>query len=214
MRLTMMKDRVELGVLLLVLGLACASVARGAGIKCWINDQNVRECGNAVPPQYSQHGYEEFSDNGMMVKETGAAKTKAQLAAEKRKRAQAAAAERRREAQKAHDRVLLETFTTEHDLVLARDSRIEALDASIQHSEGLVSKLQESLDALQAKAAAQELAGKAVPPQLQQHITEVKRQLDEDQAFIKQQRQEKVGVRETFSKDLARFRELKREGRE
>ena len=30
----------------------------GAGIKCWTNNDGVRECGNAVPPEYAQQGHE------------------------------------------------------------------------------------------------------------------------------------------------------------
>ena len=52
-----------------------------AAIKCWTNKEGVRECGNAVPPEYAQQAHEEKSTSGMTIKRTERSKTPEELAA-------------------------------------------------------------------------------------------------------------------------------------
>ena len=53
------------------LGLLCILIATpalsdAARIKCWTNNEGVRECGNAVPPEYAQKGHKEVSKSGSL----------------------------------------------------------------------------------------------------------------------------------------------------
>ena len=184
-----------------------------AGIKCWTNKDGVRECGNAVPPEYAQQGHEELNRRGMVIKEQERAKTREELAAEaaERERIENEKAERLRALrEKANrDRVLLDTFTTEEDLLLARDGKLGALDARIQHTRQVVEKLHDNLASLKRAAANAELSGGQVSDKMHDDIQRVKRQIRENQGFIEQRRQEKQELTAQFQADLERYRQLK-----
>lgn len=196
-----------------LLALACGGAPGGAlaaGIKCWTNDQGVRECGNAVPPEYAQKKHEELNKTGITVNETERAKTAEELAAEREREKQREEQERLAKQRAERDRVLLSTFTTEEDLLLARDSRLQAIDARIKHTREFMAKMEQTLQDMQAQAAEQERSGKGVSDDLKRELDDLQRQIQEQREFIEKSEQEKAEVRETFAEDLARYRELKR----
>ena len=60
-----------------------AKTNAGGGIKCWHNQDGVRECGNVVPPEYAQQGSETKDKFGVTIGATGRAKTLEELEAER-----------------------------------------------------------------------------------------------------------------------------------
>ena len=46
---------------LAALAVALLPLPASAGIKCWTNDDGVRECGNTVPPKYAQKAHRELT---------------------------------------------------------------------------------------------------------------------------------------------------------
>ena len=195
------------------LALAAALAPVHAKIVCWTNDDGVRECGNAVPPEYAQQSVERKSDTGITIEKTTRAKTAEELAAERqqaRREAEERAERERLAAEQArHDRVLLQTFTTEEDLKLTRDGKVAAIDSRIKHSEQLLAKFQDNVRELQSNAAALERGGKKVPPKLEKQIRDVQAQIDKTRQEIERRQDEKVSVMERFEADLTRYRELK-----
>jgi len=193
--------------------LAALAAPAHAKIVCWKNKEGVRECGNAVPPEYAQQSVERKSDMGLTVEKTDRAKTGEELAREReeQERREAEEAERKRLAaeQARKDRVLLQTFSTEEDLKLTRDGKVAAIDSRIRHSEQLVEKFRENVEHMQGEAAALERSGKKVPPKLSQQIAEAQSQIDKTLSEIERRKQERVMLKEQFEVDLARFRELK-----
>ena len=55
-----------------------------ARIKCWTNNEGIKECGNKIPPEYAQQGHQEIGKGGIVREEVKRAKTKEELAEEKR----------------------------------------------------------------------------------------------------------------------------------
>ena len=56
-----------------------------ARMKCWTNNEGVKECGDTVPPEYTQQGYKELSKEGIVKDETKRVKTKEELEKEREK---------------------------------------------------------------------------------------------------------------------------------
>lgn len=201
------------GALLLALGLWLAGTASAGGIKCWTNKDGVRECGNVVPPEYAQGGHEALGRHGIVVDETGRAPTEEEI--EEQRRLEALEAERQAEEQRlaqeqaARDRVLLDTFSSEDDIAMARDGRIATLDSQIRLTESRIEKLQENLDAIISTAAEQERSGREPPPELQQDIESVRAQIKKNEDFIAEKRREQEQIRIRFDADVVRFRELR-----
>ena len=188
-------------------------VPASAGIKCWTNDEGVRECGNAVPPRYSQKGHRELNERGITLSTTDRAKTKEELRIEREEAARLAAI-RAEEARKirereTRDRVLLSTFTTEEDLTLAHQGQVAAIDLRIEHTEQILKQLEQSLAQLRAKAAKLERSGKPMTPELKAKIARVKTQVDDSHAFIEKRQLQKAELAAQFAADLDRYRELK-----
>lgn len=182
-------------------------------IKCWTNDDGVRECGNVVPPKYSQQGHEDLNKTGVTVATHKRAKTKSEIEAERR-RAEAQAARKAEEdrlarIQAAKDRVLLDTFTTEDDLLLAHQGRLAAIDTQIRHAGQIMTDQEATLAKLQREAAKKERAGQAIPDSLRKRIARVETQIANNRSFVAQRHEEKKALDVQFRKDLARYRLLK-----
>ncbi len=188
-----------------------AKMADGGGgrIKCWHNKDGVRECGNVVPPEYAQQGSEIKDKQGVTVGATGRAKTIEELeserAAVKQKEMEAEAFKKRA----AQDRVLLDTFATEDDMILTRDGQIAHLDSQIHLVQSHIEKLQKNLDQMIERAAESERRGEKPPADVVKNIENVRGQLVDNHKFIDTKRKEQELIRARFETDIARFRELK-----
>ena len=180
-----------------------------AEIKCWTNREGVRECGNAVPPEYAQQGHERISAGGVKVEEIAGAKSPEEVAAEAAAREAEARRQELRQAQAAEDRVLLQTYTTAHEIDLALEDKLAVLKSRIHLTESRLEKLRMNLDLLRVKAANRERAGKPVPEDLHQSIKGVERQIRKNQRYIGEQRAEQQDIRQRYARARARFQALK-----
>ena len=185
------------------------STAAHAKFKCWTNNEGVKECGNAVPPEYAQKGHQELSKSGMVKDETERAKTDEEIAEEKRLEEIQAEKDRMAKEQKKKDAILLQTFSSVEDIERARDERLSALEASIKLTQARSEKIQEDLDKRIRKAATAERAGKAPPEALLKDIESLKRQIKNNDNFIEGKRAEQEIIKEDHAKDIAHFKKLK-----
>lgn len=180
-----------------------------AAIKCWVNKQGVHECGNVVPPEYSQESHTTISNTGVKTGVTEPAKTPEELAAEQRAAREKIKKEQREKEQAAKDRVLLDTFSSEDDLIMTRDGKISNIDSEIKLTEAHIEKLRKNLDEIIAQAADIERRGGKPGDKVKSDIESVRRQIKDNKTFIEQKRAEQKLVRKKFDTDLARYRELK-----
>lgn len=205
----MRNNKLGLSVAVAAILISAALGPAQAGIKCWTNSEGVRECGNVVPPEYAQQGHEEVSEQGITTKKTARAKTAEEMEAAREVERQQAEIERLEREQQNKDHVLLATFTTEDDLILARDGKLRAIDTRIQHTQQIAGNLEENLKQLEAEAALQERSGQEVPESLLNQIAETQDQIGENRMFIEDRNKEKENLAQKFDADLTRYRELK-----
>lgn len=187
-----------------------------AKIVCWTNSDNIRECGNAVPPEYAQKKTETLNERGMTTEVKERARTTEEIAAEK-----ASVAEEQRltdekaqreEAQQNYDRVLLSSYLSEEDIIRSRERQTTAINASIEVTNITIDKLKEKLTAEKKKAANYERAGKTLPERTQQDISSLQKQIDGKNRFIETKKAEKQKLHEKFQAEIIRFRQLKADG--
>ena len=196
-------------MLTFMLALSLSPGSTTAGIKCWTNSEGVKECGNVVPPEYSQEGHSEVSEQGITTGTTDRAKTTEELAAEKQALVEQEARKKLAVKQAAYERVLLDTFTTEDDLLLARDGKLAAIDTRILHTQQIATGLEEKLGSLEEEAANQERAGGTLDEELLADIAALQSQIEQNSMFILERQNEKESLSLQFVEDLARYRELK-----
>ncbi len=195
--------------LLLCLPTYAATNATGATIKCWRTKHGLRECGNAVPPEYAQSRVEILNDQGMVTQVIEAAKTEAELARDSVEIERIKAEERAKAERRERDRVLLQSYTTERDLNIARDQQLDAIQAIVDLGIGKKNNLQADLDRITKRAGDLERSGKPVPETLLAEMKEIKQDIKDADAFIVEKQVEKKKMADRFVTDIARFRELK-----
>lgn len=186
-----------------------ASPAQAGKLLKWVDDQGQTRYGDRIPPQYAKQQQQTLNDQGIVVKTRAAAKTPEQLAREKRLAEIAAEEKRKRDEAAAYDRVLLDTFTTEDDMIMTRDGKIEAIEAAIRLTRARTEKTRQRLLTLTQRAANMERSGRAIPEPLHKEILDARAQIEYNNNYIKNRLKEQHSVRSKFEADLKRFRELK-----
>lgn len=201
--------------LVLGLGLAAGPVVveakneGGGKIKCWHNKDGVRECGNAVPPEYAQQQTEVKDKSGLTVKTQERAKTQEELDAERAAAKAKADADAVEKEKQKRDRVLLDTYASEDDLLLSRDGQINQLDSQVRQTNITIGKLQKNLDAFISRAADAERKGEKPSKELTDNIDSVRKQIADNQRFIETKHKEQQEIMDRFGDNIKRFRELK-----
>ncbi len=190
-----------------------ATQAEAAKFKKWKNKDGEWEYGLTIPPEYAQQAHEELTGRGIVVDKTERALTEEEVAAEReeREKREKIEAEERRvaELQAARDRVLLDTFSNEDDILLTRDGKLTNIDSDITLIESRIASLQKNLDQMISQAADDQRAGKPPAEKVTKDIANVRRQIAQNNAFIDKKRAEQAQIHDDFQKDIERFRELK-----
>jgi hypothetical protein len=202
----------RLPALLITLSLALPGTAFAA-IKCWTNKEGVRECGNVVPPEYSQQETRTVNPRGITVDVQERAKTAEEQQQERQakeaEQARLAEETKRKQDQAAYDRMLLSTFTTEQELLASRDRATGAIDATIEITGVTITALDRKLEELKKRAAGLERAGTPPPAELKDDMASLEKQISDKKNYIAVKQEEKAQLLRKYDADLQRYRELR-----
>lgn len=212
------RNKIPLPLVVIALCLTAGS-ANAAALYKWIDENGQVRYSDRLPASQVKKEHQQLNSQGVVVGTTKAARTKEEIEAEadaKRLAEEAAAEEARiKEIQDKKDQVLLLTFSSEKELELARDDRLEVLDSVIRLITKSIDSTQKTLEELQTQAEQYYTSqGKDVPGGLAQKIEHFTRKIENrtDQLLLKVEEKDKIN--EQFELDLARFRELKSESDE
>ena len=192
---------------LMLIALAVAQPAWAKMYK-WVDEQGKTHYGDTIPPQYAGQGNSELSKKGMVIKKTDAA-----LTDEQRREKEEAQALQKIEAQKAldaerRDKALINTYTSEKEIDLARDRHLQAADAIVKTTEVRIKSVQARLGSYRKQTAGFAARNKPVPQDIASEMKEIERELQHLQETIKQKQQEQADITAKFEVDKERFREL------
>lgn len=196
----------------LLMALAAAPVAAqqaGKKLYCW-NENGRKVCGDALPASAADSARTEISArSGLKTGQVARALTDAERATA----AQQAEAERQaaiaEEERQRREHAMVESYTTEEELMRAFEHRITLLDETVKASALGVTGLRQSLVSLLQRASEAELAGKPVPAPLAASIQTQHQQLLRQQAALVRQRGERAAIDGELASALKRYRELK-----
>ena len=178
-----------------------------ARMKCWTNSEGIKECGDKIPPEYIQQGYQELSKGGIVLEKKERIKTKEELEKAKKEAAIISREEEKERKRKAHNKMLLKTFASIEEIEAARDQKIEAVESTIKITQKRIIKLQYLLD--------DELNRNSLDKQIDgeekkfNNTESLKEQISDNKKFIKNKIDEQGKIKKTYTEYLSRFKKLK-----
>jgi len=175
----------------------------------WVDQEGTVHYTDSLPPDQAARGHAEISDKGVVVGITAPAKTPEELQREQELKRLSDAAQRAKEQQDAADQVLLRSFRSVDDMIMARDGKLSSIDVMLQVARSNIRRQQEGLRGLRAEAADLERAGKPIPSQLNDGITAAEKSIADAYSAILSREQHRRQIYTTFASDLQRFLELK-----
>lgn len=199
-------------VMAAVLAAGALAPAQAGKFQCWTDDKGVRMCGDRVPPEYAKQERTVVDSQGRVIDTKERQKTDDEIKAEEAAKKLAEEMALRKRQQAEYDRFLLETYTTEREMIKARDERIATLDSRLKLTDQSIADNQETLKKLKARAAAAEKNKVPVDKKLAKQLDEFEKSLAQNQAAAAQLQQDRESTRKKFEDDIARWRELKSGG--
>ena len=201
----------HIGYLLLLPVLLASGPAQAERMFKWVDEDGNTHYSDRVPPRHAKQERREYDPRGKEVRVYERAKTPE----EKAEAARLAAIEeqKKREAKKkaVHDRSLLATYSSEEDMLMARDGKLASVDALIQLTHSRIESTETRLREYAAEAAEFERSGKPVPPSLQDQIKTARELITENRDFVDQKELERESIAIQFESNIARYRELTEE---
>ncbi|MFK8068687.1 MAG: hypothetical protein AB8D52_10615 [Gammaproteobacteria bacterium] len=179
-----------------------------AGIKCWKNSDGYRECGDYIPPEYAQQESKKFNKHGVTTEKKRAAKTQEELAEIKRLADIESEKQAKIQEREDSDRVLLNSFASADDIILAREGKLSSLAAEISLRQTQIEKLQMNLDKIVTVAADMERRGVPLTEKVLADVENVKSQIAETKTYLKAKYKEQVLVKQQYDQDLNRYNKL------
>jgi len=198
---------------LLSLSVILLSIAFTAQAKMykWVDENGQMHFGDKIPPQYLVKEHEELNEQGVTVKHRDAVKTAEEKAEDRRleyEKKQAALEEKKK---KQRDRVLLDTYTTERDLIVARDSRLEAVGSQIQLAESIIKDSNNKIETMEKQVTQIKESNREVPLELYQRIDGEKRQVEVQTKVMQEHQKRRDEIATQFNGYIERFKVLKAE---
>jgi hypothetical protein len=200
--------RVSGWVSCVVLGLIAALPVSAGKLYKWVDEKGNVHYSDRVPPEAAKLAREEKNQDGMTVKEVARAKTAEELSAEAAQRVKDDELRKIAEAQAQADRALTLSYTSEDDLVRAREQELGVIEANMATAKLTIASQEKNLSDLLAHAADFERTKKPVPQAVTDSIAHVRAQIEAQQKLLKEREASKQTVRSDYESKLLRWREL------
>jgi hypothetical protein len=193
----------------LLLTLISAGPASASKLYKWIDEMGNVYYSDQVPPQYIKREHSRLSEQGLEVERRGAAKTDEQVRQESEIARLRLRQKQLIEEQETEDEILLSSFRTEEDLLMARDGQIGAVESQIRLSNENILRSRVRLNKMQANAADLERRGQAASAKFLGQIEETRESIEDMHLKIDNLERQKVEIAAQFERDIARFRQLR-----
>ena len=174
----------------------------------WVDENGEVHHGNSVPPEYRDLGWERIGPNGLVLERVERALTPEERDALRAERIRQAEIEAKQRDQATRDRLLLAAYRSEQDLLDAMEQQVASLDsqrATMQTSLNLAS---ERFESLVRRAAQIVREGGNVTPELTENIEDARAEIADLRANMANLVQQEREIRERFTAELQRYRQL------
>ena len=206
------------GAILLVVAIALPSIGSAQRTQPkqykWTDANGNVYYSDTVPPEHANRDREVLNDQGVRIGSEEGEITEAERAIAAEREAAAEADRIARETIARHDRMLLSTYISVADIEDLRDRRLELLESQIKLTEVYLGNLRKRLLALQAEASdykpySTRDGAPQIPQGLALDISRTTASITLYEQTLARTRMDQAALRESFDKDISRFRELK-----
>ena len=180
-----------------------------AALYKWTDENGKVHYSDKVPTEQAGRARSELNKRAIETKRTDRT-----LTAEERQ-ARAAEAEKKHQddlaikEQQRRDKALLQTYTTEKEIDLARDRNLQAADLQLNSVEGRLKSAREKQAALQKEAASYQQAGKPLPTRVSGDLQQTTKEIDSLSRERDKRKADIDAIKTRFEADKKRFLELK-----
>jgi hypothetical protein len=177
----------------------------------WVDEEGQMHFGDKIPEKYLVREHDELNETGIVIKHREAVETAEQKAEARRleyERQKAALIEKKKE---QRDRVLLDTYTTKRDLIVARDSRLEAVDSQIQLADSIITDSNKKIESMEQQVIDIKASNREVPLYLYNQLDNEKEQVNVQSKVKKNYEKRRDQIDLQFNDYIKRFEVLKAE---
>ena len=181
----------------------CAAVSLNAEAKLfkWVDNNGVTHYGETIPPEYANKDAVKLEKGRIEKREDKSAIQKAAV--------KDPAAEKARIEAERHDNALINTYSSEKEIDLARDRNLQQVEARTSSFTTLIKSAQENEVALQKEAEGLTKQGRKIPKSLVEDLDEAKARITKLQGDLDVSLKENETVKARYEADKVRYRELK-----
>jgi len=181
-----------------------------AGAYKWTDEHGVVHYSDHIPAEAVSRGSVMLDKQGRTVQKVEPALTPEQRAAKSAEVERRQTQEKLQEDQLRRDRALMQSYTSEEEIDLARNRAMSTVEAQLKSAQSYVtdlSKRQRELDAQK-----REYSNKPVPAALERELAGIDEELARQNELIGQKKQEIGTIAVRYDADKKRWQELRREG--
>lgn len=181
----------------------CAAVSLNAEAKLfkWVDNNGTTHYGETIPPEYANKDAVKLEKGRIEKREDKNATQKAAV--------KDPAAEKARIEAERHDNALINTYSSEKEIDLARDRNLQQVEARTGSYTTLLKSAQENQVALQKEAEGLTKQGRKIPKSLEEDLDEAKARIAKLQGDLDNSLKENEAVKARYEADKVRYRELK-----
>jgi hypothetical protein len=194
----------------LLLGLLLIVIASGAhaALYKWTDERGVVHYSDHLPPDAVNRARFELNRQGLAIKKTEQARPTAPRVAKTESEEQLSRqAERDRLLAARRDRAIMESYTTEAEIDLAKSRALATIDGQVQSAEAFVAQMEKRREELEGQKAT--FAPRPVPGSIAREIETIDGEVARQHDFIEGRRKEAATVAARYDFDKQRFRELR-----
>lgn len=179
----------------------CVALSFNAEAKLykWVDENGTTHYDETLPPQYVNRNVKELKNGRVVERKTSRDK----------QGLQPAALSREAELAKRRDNALLNTYSSEKEIDLARDRNLQQIEARINSFSTMLKSARENMARLQQERDSFVQQQRPIPKGLEEDLAEARQRIDKLEADLKYSQQEMATIKSRYEADKIHYRELK-----
>ncbi|HKP66951.1 MAG TPA: DUF4124 domain-containing protein [Casimicrobiaceae bacterium] len=202
------RTTVLLSMLLASVSLLAITTNADAGLYKWTDERGNVHYSDKIPVEAVNRESRQLSQQGLTIRKTEQARTTTQpLAKTETDEQRARQAERDKLLAARRDRALVESYSNEKEIDLAKARAVATIDGQVQSAQAYIATMQKRREELESKKST--YAPRPVPGALMFELESIDAELARQAEFVAAKKKESASVAARYDADKQRFHELR-----